>query len=158
MSAQLPPRNIAPQIIDPQAIASRIIVPEDDCPLGKLPPPRCQIIAPWMIVLGLLLVDNYLKNNWLLTIPPWKLLRREIAFRMICCLHKCPSEKWPQGKLPRREIVPRINYTRDIFSPVIKNRSTLIDSCFLLRSFFINTVRLKLLKKEKQVKNKLSME
>ena len=77
-------------------------------------------------------------------------------------------------KTAPKKIAPRINYTRDIFSRRIRDRSTLIDSCFLLlpslgfklvldfdfcvRKNFINTVRLKLLKKEEQVKHKLSIE
>ena len=71
-----------------------------------------------------------------LTIYPWKLPPRKIAFQMICCLHNCPWDKWPWGKLSSRKIVPRINYTQDIFFPRIRNWSTLTDSCFLF-SFFV---------------------
>ena len=49
-----------------------------------------------------------------------------------------------------------INYTRDIFSPRIRNRSTLIDSLldfdFYIRKNFINTVRLKILKTKEQAR------
>ena len=133
--------------------------------LGQLPPRN---IASWMIASGLLLPDNYSKDNCPLTISPRKWLPKKIAFRMICRLHNCPSGKWPPGKLSSRKIVPKINYTRYIFSPKIRSRITLIDSCFsslidsssciyslcfnlvldfdfCIRKNFMNTVRLKLL-------------
>ena len=143
---QLPPRKIAPQLINR----------EDNYPRGEL--------STWMIAPGLLLSENYPKDNCPLTIYPWKLPPKEIAFRMIFRLHHCSSHKWPRAKLPSRKIIPRISYTRHYFSPRIRNCSILTDICFLLflslwfkvvldfgfriRKNFITTVRLKLLKKE----------
>ena len=83
----------------------------------------------------------------------------------------CP--RLPFGWLVPTNIVPRINYTLYIFSPRFRNRSTLIDSYFLfpplwfnlvldfdfcIRKNFTNGLRLKLLKKQEQVRNNLSME
>ena len=108
VSGQLPSRKTAPWTVPP----------------GLLP--------PRMIASGLLLLGNYPKDNCPLTIYPWKLPPTKIAFRMICRLHNCPSDKWPQGKLPSRKIVPRINYTRDIFSPRIRNWQYLLPLVFLI--------------------------
>ena len=127
-----------------QTIASKENYHPGNCP-GQLPPrqlpPRNivppRIIAPWMIAPGLSLPDNYPKDNCPLKIYAWKMLPRKISFWMICRLHNCPSDKWPQGKLPSRKIDPRISYIRDIFSQRIRNCSTLTDSCFLLFSFFV---------------------
>ena len=116
---------------------SRTIATLDDWMIapGHLhPPPR--IIAPWVTAPRLLLPENFPKDNCPLTISPWKLTLKKIAFRMICCLHNCPSGKWSQENCPQ-ENSPRINYTWDIFSPRIRNLSTLIHSCFLLFSFFV---------------------
>ena len=114
------------------------------------------IIAPWMIAPGLLLPENYPEDNCPLTIYPQKFPTRKIVFQMICRLHNCHSDKWPEGKLLPMKIVPMINYTRDIFSPRIRNRSTLIDSLldfdFYIRKNFINTVRLKILKTKEQAR------
>ena len=123
-----------------------------------------------MTALRLLLPDNYSKDNCPLTISPWKLPPRKIAFRIICSLHNCPEENFPSP----RKIVPRKNYTRHIFpqeSEMVVLLSIVASSCFpslwfklvldfdfCIRKNFINTVRLKLFRKEKQVKNKLSME
>ena len=122
-------RTIAPEENCPPDNCSPDNCSPDNCPREILPPTR--IIAP-----GLLLPDNYPKGNCPLTIYPWKFPPRKIAFRMICRLHNYAADKWPRGKLRSRKIVPRINYTRDIFSPRIRNCSTLTDSCFLLFSFF----------------------
>ena len=61
----------------------------------------------------------------------------------------------PPMKTVPRNIVSRINYTRYIFSPKIRNHSTLVDSCFLLFSFFVIKVsnRLWFLLKKKLYKN-----
>ena len=123
-----------------------------------------------MITYGLLLPDNYPKDNCPLTISPWKLPSRKIAVRIICCLHNCPEENCA----PPWKIVPRINYTHYTFSQVseiVVHLPTVASFCFpslwfklvldfdfFIRKNFINTVRLKLLKKEEQVKNKLSIE
>ena len=123
VSRQLPPRKVALRIITPRTIAPRTIASEENCspdncpprtvaPEDNYPPPR----PPPIIVPGLLLPGSYSKDNCPLTIYPWKLPPRNIAFRMICRLHNCLSDKWPRGKLPSRKIVLRINYTRDIFS------------------------------------------
>ena len=146
MSGELLPRKIAPRFINP----------EDNYPQGEFP--------PWMIAPGLLLPENYTKDNCPLTIYPWKLPPKEIVFWMIFRLHNCSSDKCPRAKLLNRKIIPRISYTRHIFSPRIRNCSILTDICFLLfpslwfkvvldfgfriRKNFITTVRLKLLKKE----------
>ena len=116
----LPHGLFFPRQLPLRKITHQIIAPGEYCPPGWLLP------------------DNYSKDNCLprsLTIYPRKLSSTEIAFRMICRLHNCPSDKWSRGKLPPRKIVPRVNYTRYIFRPRIRNRSTLIDSFFLL--FFI---------------------
>ena len=134
MSGQLPPRKIAPCVIAPRQLPPRTIVLEENCPQGILPP---RIIALWMIAPGLLLLVNYPKDNCPLTIYSWKLPLRKIAFQMICCLHNCPLDKWSWGKLSSKKIVPKINYTRDIFSSRIRNCSTLTGNCFLLFSFFV---------------------
>ena len=134
VSGQLPPRKIGPRIITPppgqlppewlphgllapRQLPPRIIAPEENCTTPR-------IITLCMIAPGLLLPDNYLKDNCPLTISPWKLPLRKIVFWMIYCLHNCPSDKWPRGKLPRpapRKIVPRINYTRYIFPQESEN-------------------------------------
>ena len=119
VSGQLPPRMIAPTLLPPRKIAPRII-------------------TPWMIAPGLLLPDNYPKDNCPLTISPWKLPPRKTAFRMICRLYNSPSDKWPRGKLPPlQENCPEDKLHPIYFSPKIGKRSTLIDSCFLLFSFFV---------------------
>ena len=129
VSRQLPSRKITPWIIAPREIASSPPPPEQ-LPLRKIasvencPPENCSLddfsgkIIPKIIVP--------------LTIFPWKFSPRKIAFRMICCQRNSPEENCPP-----RNIVPRINYTRYIFSPRIRNRRTLIDSCFLLFFFFV---------------------
>ena len=65
---------------------------------------------------------------------PGRLPPRKIAFRMICCLHNSPAENCPQEHCPKDKL-------HTIF--------------FLQES---EMVVLKLLKKEEQVRNKLSME
>ena len=113
LPGQLPPRKIAPPDNPPPPSPHRTIAPKDNCPRRILP----RIIVVKIIVPGLLLLDNYSKDNCPLTISPWKLPRRNITFRMICRLHNCFLDKWPREKLPPRKIVPRINYTRYIFFP-----------------------------------------
>ena len=108
MSRQLPPRKIAPK---------------ENCPPDNWP------LDDWSWTITLKIIAP-------LIISPWKLPMRKIAFRMICCLHNCHSNKWSQGKLTTRKIVPWVNYTRHISFPRIRNLSTLIDSCFLF-SFFV---------------------
>ena len=115
----------------------------DNCPRGKMAPrqfpqrtfspERNCTPPPWMIVPGSLLLEG----NCLLTICPWKLSPVKSGFWMICCLHNYRSDKWSRGKLLSRKITARINYTRCIFSPRVRNISTLISSCFLLFSFFV---------------------
>ena len=77
-------------------------------------------------------------------------------------------------KTAQEEICPKDKLHPRYFPARIRNRSTLIDAAsycfpslwfklelnfdFCIRKKFINTVRLKLLKKEEQVKNKLSVE
>ena len=81
VSGQLPSRKITPWIIGLRIIVPlRTIAYEDNCPRGKLPPgqllPRIVVPkenwhpdnCPWMIVPGLLLPDNYPKDNCPLTI------------------------------------------------------------------------------------------
>ena len=109
---------------------SRTIAPKGNCPLDDW------MMAPRVTGPGLLLPENFPKDKCPLTISPWKLTPKKIAFRMICCLHNWPSGKWSQENCPQ-ENSPRINYTWDIFSPRIRNLKTLIDSCFLLFSFFV---------------------
>ena len=141
----------------------------DNCPLDNDP---LDDFLPYKLPLGWLLPNNYPKDNCPMTISTCKMPPRKIAFRMICHLHNYPSDKWLRGKLRTRKIVSKINYTQYFFSSRTRNLNTLIDSCFPLFSFlwfklvlgfdfcirkkFINTERLKLVKKE-QVKKKLSM-
>ena len=143
MSGLLPPRKIAPRKIAPRTIALWMIAPrkiasEDNCPRRKLSP---RTIAPRTISP----MENY---------PRGKLPPRIIVPSDNCPLDDCARKitskiiapwqyphgncSWvPFGWFVLRNIVPRVNYTRYIFSPKIKNRSTLIDSCFLLFSFFV---------------------
>ena len=129
-----------------------IYMPPDNCSWGKLLPGYWfQTITPKIIASWQYPLENFL----------WAKL--PFGWFVACII--APRKTTP----PPRIIVPRINYTRYVFVPRISNRSTFIDNCFLLFSFFldfdfcirkicINTVRLKLLKKEEQqVKNKLSM-
>ena len=120
--------------LPPKKIASRAIAPEENAPKEYCP---SRIIALWTIAPGLLTPDKYPKDSRPLTIYPWILPPRKTAFRTICRLHNCLSDKWPRGKLPSRKVVSTINYTLDIFSPRITNCSTLTDICFLLFSFFV---------------------
>ena len=99
----------------PGQLLPRIIAPEENCPPGWLPP-------------GWLLPENYPKDIWPLAIPPRNC--NQVPFGWFVAYIIAP---W---KTPPRNIVHRINYTQYIFSPRIRNRSTLIDSCFLLFSFF----------------------
>ena len=132
------PLTIVPWMVTPLIIAPRTIAPEekwppDNFPRGHFPPREIVPPSPWMIVPGSLLLEG----NCLLTICPWKLPPVKTGFWMICCLHNYRSDKWSRGKLLSRKITARINYTRCIFSPRIRNISTLISSCFLLFSFFV---------------------
>ena len=133
------PLDNCPQIIVPWTMAPKDNCSPDNYPWRQFPPRNIapQIITPWMIAPGLLFPDNYPKDNCPLAIYPWKLPSRKIAFRMIFRLHDCSLDKWPRGKLPSRKIVPRINYTRDLFSRRIRNCSTVTDSCLLLFSFSV---------------------
>ena len=125
---------------------------------------------PCMIDLGLL--------------PPGQLLPRKIIPRTSAPKENCPLDdcsrkitqkiiapwKLPRGKMPfgwfvayiiplrktaPRNIVLRINYILYNFSPRIRSRSTLVDSCFLLFSFFMVWIstRLWFLYKKKLYKN-----
>ena len=123
---------VTPLIIAPRTIAPEEKWPPDNFPRGHFPP-REIVTPPWMIAPGSLLLES----NCLLTICPWKLPPVKIRFWTICRLHNYPSDKWSRGKLPSRKIIARINYTRCIFSPRIRNISTLINSCFLLFSFLV---------------------
>ena len=104
VSGQFPPRKIAPRIIALRTITPYMIAPRIIAPRGKLPPfpNNCplddcsRIIAPEQLPH---------KDICLLTIPPWKLPPRKIAFLMICRLHNCSSDKWLRGKLPPKKIV-----------------------------------------------------
>ena len=117
---QFSPRKIVPWTISPWMIAPRIISSLDNCFRGKLPP-------GWFPP-GWLLPENYPKDIWPLAIPPRNC--NQVPFGWFVAYIIAP---W---KTPPRNIVHRINYTQYIFSPRIRNRSTLIDSCFLLFSFF----------------------
>ena len=112
------PRKIVPWTIAPWMIAPQIIAPEDNCP--RIVGPRT--IASKIIDSGQFPLGQYL--------PP-----KKIAFQMIYCLHNCPSDNWPRGKLYRRKIVSRMNYIQDIFPRRIRKRSTLIHSSFLFLFF-----------------------
>ena len=143
VSAQLPAwkialRIIAPQIIAPWMIAPRIIASRTIAPDKNYPSDNCP-------------ADNY---------PQGKLAPRKIASDS-CPLHDCshkitpkinaiwqyPSGNSPRGKqqffgiiLPRKTSPGTLSRNRlhtIYFSPRIRNRSTLVDSCFLLLSFFV---------------------
>ena len=74
-----------------------------------------RLITPCMIAPGLLLPENYPKGNWSLTISPWKLPPRKIAFQMISRLHNCPLDKWSRENCPQEnKLHPRY------FSPRIR--------------------------------------
>ena len=96
-------------------------VPQDNCPpdyfFRKITP---KIIAPWQY-------------------PPGNCPRGKLSFGWFVAYIFTPRTIGPEktAPLPLRKIVPRINYTRDIFSPRIRNLSNLIDSYFLLFSFFV---------------------
>ena len=94
-------------------LPSRKIAPKENCPLDD---------CSWKIAS---------KDNCPLTIYPWKLPPRKIAFPMICLLHNCPKENCPQEHCPKDKL------HTIYFSSRIRIRSTLIDSCFLLFSFFV---------------------
>ena len=121
---ELSPRKIASRMISPPVFCLPP-PPPDNYPRGKLhpqtitPEENCpQTVVP---------LDDC---TWTITpkiIASWKLPPRKIVFRMNCCLHNCRKENCPP-----KNIVPRINYTQYIFSPRIRNRSTLINNCFLL--------------------------
>ena len=84
--------------------------------------------------------ENYPKDNFPLKIfPPLETSSEENCLSDDSHLHNCPLDKWSWGKLspPPRKIVPRINYTRDIFPQGSEILILLIDSCFLLLSFFV---------------------
>ena len=97
----------------------------DNCPRGKLLP---RVIAP-MIIAPRLIVPRRIASRIIdprtiaLKIidrgqfPPGQLPPKKIAFWMICCLHNCPFDNWPRGKLHPRKIVPRMDYIRDISFP-----------------------------------------
>ena len=72
----------------------------DSCPLENTP--------------GLLLPANKPIDNCPLTISPWKLPRRKIAFCLIC-RQIVPRKTAPPPPTSPRKIAPMINYTRDIF-------------------------------------------
>ena len=129
MPRKLPSRKIALLKIAPWMIFSP---PPTTAPSDNWPPDNCPLDNCPRIIASGQLSQRYCP----LTISPWKLPAKKIAFRMICRLHNCPPDKWPGGKLPPRKVIPRINYTRDFF-PRIRNRSTLIDSCFLLFPSFV---------------------
>ena len=124
---------MGPKKVKLQMMNTCLTVSWHSCPRGKLPPGNCplndcsRIIKPKII------------TTW--QYPPWKLPPKEITFWIICylhnCLQNCSEDKRPWGKLMPRKISPRINYTQLIFSPRIRNRITLIDSYFLLFSFFV---------------------
>ena len=151
MSEQLTPEENSPQDNCPLNNCPLECYPPnycspDNCPRGKIPPDDCPRgyisweklpSPPGWLPPDHCSFENYPKDNFLLTISPWKLPPMEIVFWMICCLHNSPSDKWSRGKLPSRKITPKINYTRYIFSPRIINITTLINSCLLLFSFFV---------------------
>ena len=81
--------------------------------------------------------------------PQRKTATQIIAPKENCPSDNCPPLDCPEDTCPRtispRIIAPEENYLSDDFD-------------FCIRTNFINTVRLKLLRKEEQVKNKFSME
>ena len=162
------PLTNAPWMIVPWIIAPRKIASENNFPRGKLSP---RIIAPQKI---------FPLDDCLRIIAPGKQTRRwlppdnislEMAPEGNCLSDDLSPTQLPLGKsasrktAPPKKIVSKINYTRDIFSGRNRKRCPLIDSCFLLFSFFgfirknfMSILRLKLLRREEQVKNKLNME
>ena len=129
----------------------RITFHKENCPRGKLPPDNyplddgSQKITPKIIAAW-----QYPSGNCL-----WgKLLFGWFVAYII-----------PPRKTAPRNIVPRINYTRYIFSffhdiscfPSLWF-NLVLDFDFCKRKNFMKTVRLKLLKNEEQIKKKLIME
>ena len=82
-------------------------------------------------------------------IAPWKLPRGKMPFEWFLAYIISPR------KTASRNIVLRINYTLHNFSPRIRSRTTSVDSCFLLFSFFVVWIstRLWFLYKKKLYKN-----
>ena len=132
---QFPPGLLPPWIIAPGQLPPRTIAIEENCPPDdfslynnpRINAPR--IIGPRTIAPKIIDPGQF---------PPGKLAPKKIAFWMICHLHNFLSDNWPRGKLHPRKIVPRMNYTRDIFSRRIRKCRTLIDSSFFL--FFLGGV------------------
>ena len=158
----MPPGWLSPGLLPHGKSPPRIISPEENCPPDNcptenfpprwLPPDYCprktnpKMIAPWQYLTG---------NGPRGKLPFGWFVAYTIAPRKISLKENCPPKK----------IVSKINYTRDIFSGRNRKRCPLIDSCFLLFSFFgfvrknfMSILRLKLLRREEQVKNKLNME
>ena len=132
-------------------IAPEEICPPDNCPLDDCSSDNCP-------------KEDCPKDNYTQTIPPWT-----ISLWFVACI--IASRIIDPEEIPRK-IVAIINYTRDIFSRRIRNPVPLIDSYFLflflefklvqgidfcIRKNFINTMRVKLLRKEEQVKNEFSI-
>ena len=101
-----PEENWSPNNCPQVKLSPRRIAVKDNCPRRKSPPGKLSLDECPQII-----AYCYLKDNCPLKISPWKFSPKKIAFRMICCLRSCPEKSCPS-----RKIVPRINYTRWIFS------------------------------------------
>ena len=105
-------------------------LPPGQLPLGWLPhrqsPPRkiaprinaSLTIASWMIVPAFLLPDNYSKDNCSLTLSPWKLPPRKIAFGWFVAYIIAPrtnahEENAPQGNCPEDKLHPRYFFPKN---------------------------------------------
>ena len=126
-----PPCMIDLGLLPPGQLLPRKIIPRTSVPQGKLPP-------------GRLLSENYSKNNC-----PLEIARGKMPFEWFLAYIISPR------KTASRNIVLRINYTLHNFSPRIRSRTTSVDSCFLLFSFFVVWIstRLWFLYKKKLYKN-----
>ena len=127
-SGQLSPRKIEPTgnfplDIFPSDNCTRTITLVDNCPRAITP----QITAPGQ-------------------------LPRKVVLWMISYLHNFIIAQWTVPPPPRK-IVPKINYTGDIFSRRIGNRSTLIDDWFFLFSFLVFKISSRLSCKKKLCKH-----
>ena len=109
--------------LHPGQLILRIIAPEGNCPQIIDPTHNCPLndcsrkITPKIIV------------QW--RYPPGNCRWGKLSFGWFV------AYIIPTKKAAPRNIVPKINSTRYIFTPRIRNRSTFLNSCFLLFSFFV---------------------
>ena len=141
MSGQLLPRKTASWTTPPAWLTSDYY-PPDNCSREKLFPGQVSRKENCPL-------DDCSRKITQKIIAPWKLPQGKMPFGWFVAYIIPPRKTAP------RNIVLRINYTLYNFSPRIRSRSTLVDSCFLLFSFFVvwSSTRLWFLYKKKLYKN-----